>query len=202
MYTEATGSDANLSTACVYCPAGKKGIAAGGISVCSDCVPGLFAPSGNTECSDCVPGKYSGPAAGSCTACAPGKAGTISRAENETSGCSIFCNAGFYSGYAATNCRACVPGSFSGYAHPQISCTSCPPGKAGTSDRAQNETSGCEIHCTPGYYSPGWYYKYPTACSQCTDGYSGHTASTCTDCPDNSFSPPGSDSIMNCTCSP
>ena len=102
---------------------------------------------------------YSGPDGGPCTACPVGKF----KAVTGSSLC-INCAPGHYQDNTArTTCVNCWLGSFQAQEQ-KTTCETCPSGKAGTVTSGPNETVGCNVHCSPGYYSAA---PYKTACSQC-----------------------------------
>ena len=69
---------------------------------------------------------------------------------------------------AQSECTRCSAGSYQAIIQTS-SCDLCPPGKAGTVTNSTSEEVGCSIHCPPGYYS-------------------GMAATSCVDCPVDTYS--------------
>ena len=183
-----TGPDGGASGTCAQCQAGKFK-ASVGAAACSDCPANTNAAQASDGRTDCH--------------CNAGYEGTIATAQADDNACSQ-CEAGKYKAAAGLGaCDACPLGKFSG-AIGQTECAGrCSTGKAGSSTGAQTESAAC-ADCVAGKYadSPG-----QATCTDCEkDTYSaavGATqAGTCTACPTNRYSNPGSDAVEDCVACP
>jgi hypothetical protein len=148
--------------------------------------PGFSATWGTDECSDCTAGKYSNDGSvTTCTACPPfsnspvGSTGCICAPGYSTTsdGSCEACEVGKYQhGLNATECWECPSGTTSPLASSTVRHCSCLAGYSADSDGV--ECVSCEI----GKYKPG------------------AGQGVCTQCPQHSESPAGSDMIDDCVC--
>ena len=198
-------------TSCVDCPANHGSpVGSGSIASC-ECSAGWTAETSTDECTKCVAGKYKTATADvACDSCAAGKYSTVVGAPSNTcemcaantyndaagyascvdcpanhgspvgsgSIASCECNAGWTAETSTDECTACVAGKYK-TATADVTCDSCTAGKYSTVVGA---------------------HAYP--CKNCSaDTYNDAAGyASCVDCPANSASPVGSDSITYCEC--
>ena len=204
------------ASVCTECSAGKY--TKDGLT-CVTCLYSKYAVAGASVCTECVPGKYTlGEGQTSISACIDCAAGKYS--ENEIC---RHCPAGKYSAAVSSVCTNCGPNTYS----PTVgatgvdTCLACPAGSlpAGFDSRAGSDAlEDCFVQeCAPGSTgldggtctacAAGKYKTVPgsATCTDCSAGtYSttiGATAmATCTTCPSNSQSSPGSTALTSCVC--
>ena len=177
-------------------------------SDCAECEPGTFKPErGNTICVDtCGLHETSAPGATSDANC------SCARGFTRVLGWCTSCEAGtfkYQDGESA--CEPCPESTYSSETG-ATSCRSCPG--AHTSEKGSSDASACE--CKPGYFrqniglceacKPGTFTasKGSDACDLCSAGSfaEGTASSSCTSCPSNSTSGPGSTAVEDCECIP
>ena len=206
-----------------YCPGGTENyncspgtastaLAAPSVSTCLACAAGSWAYTGSSVCTACVPGMYAlnasltGPEF--CSVCEPGYTcsggsnrvlcppGTWSTGEGVSSSCQVclqaaYCTGGTNIGYCTTGtyssalsasapsaCQLCAAGFWSGDV--ATACTACVPGKYALIGGLTNESQCLEcdagytcsgannrVPCAPGTYATESGLSNPTQCSTC-----------------------------------
>lgn len=202
------------SSSCPLCAAGYASPPTGMRAYCMACMSGTYSLLGAATCLACPEGSFSyamasdcqscpdgtGTTGKTCVPCAPGSFGT--------GGVCTDCSAGTYSAsHGVTQCVTCAPGS---YAPTQRStrCDPCPPGNAGlgcapcpVGQYATGYSLSACIACEPGLYTLRRGARSSDECQNCEEGTYWERG-VCTNCPDNTLSPRGSLSQMDCLAAP
>lgn len=163
---------------CESCAIGKYKNSVGN-TLCFDCPIGYstvdIAANSSEECFRCTSGSYVNED-GQCVSC---PADSISLA-----GSSSLANCKCQSGFTkqGDTCTACAVGKYKSASGSQ-SCTFCPSGYIGYPDNLVSTRTTLEVSCL-----------------QCSPDTYTLNMSLCTNCPNNSQAPAGSDSSIDCTC--
>ena len=211
----------STGTECLFCPAGKADTDMDSLSACEACPIGSFAPSGSTECTDCwseglydhdrnpaTPCSATMVCTQSCepgthdhdcfdtTPCVPCAQGEFGPGGVVPVGACVKCANGTVDhdllGY--TECTTCLRGTYSELGH-FGNCTSCPAGRMGPFDGAQN-LDGCE-HCMLGQHS----ISGSITCTFCSAGSADHDsdpATACVGCSNGTYAGCGSTACVRC----
>jgi len=137
---------------------------------------------GNQTCIRCSAGKYA--SFGTTT-----DTDTGDQVQSTGGGTCAVCPAGTYSLQSAAVCTDCAVGKY-GAKNTTTSCTDCEAGRYGNS----SGSTSC-FDCTEGSIST----ENKTHCQFCSSGFMEVNRTTCSECPANTFSFPGSTACTACT---
>ena len=192
-----TYKDVIGSASCSLCPEGKYSTFEAAISesTCSECPTHTYSPDGSSMLTNCTCNKgYTGSDGAACAACIAGTYKDV----NGSASCSL-CPGGKYSAetgeISESTCSDCPSHTFSGVGSiAQVDCT-CNKGYTGPDGVA------C-MACIAGTYKD---VNGSSPCLLCSQGkYSTGTGeileSTCSQCPENTYSVPGSRLLTSCMC--
>ena len=239
-YKESSGN-----AQCTECAAGKKSsaIASTNRATCTSCEANFYSLGGNATCTACPRDSssdlesqnifackcnegYTGPDGGACTACVAGKYKEL-RGNAQCTECAAGKKSSTIASTTRTTCTSCEANSYS--LRGNATCTQC-PGNSSSLVQSQNATA-CK--CNEGYTGPdgglcmacaAGKYKELSGDAQCTECAAGKKSSiiasttestcstcpndtfslrgnaTCTLCPDHSNSPMQSQTLSSCRC--